>query len=139
MFQRSLTGLLLIGLLIAGGTVFAILTQGAINAFAATMHPEKTYQTAWCDEHKGEMEYVVSGGSRVDCLTEKYAVEVDFAHKWQEAIGQALYYARKTDRAPGIVLIMEKSGDHKYLGRLFYTIKERDEFIKVWTIGPGDL
>lgn len=85
------------------------------------------------------MEYVVSGGSRVDCLTDEYAVEVDFARKWTEAIGQSLYYAHKTDRAPGILLIMEKPDDRKYLGRLFYTIKERDVFIKVWTIGPGDL
>jgi len=110
-----------------------------VAAYAQTIHPEKVYQNAWCAEHKGVTEHVVSGGSRVDCLTDEYAVEVDFARKWQEAIGQAMYYARKTGRKPGIVLIMEHEGDQRYLGRLFYTIKKREEYITVWTIGPGDL
>ena len=36
-----------------------------------------------------------------------YAVEFDFAEKWAEAVGQALYYALKTGKKPAVVLIME--------------------------------
>ena len=38
--------------------------------------------------------------------------------KWAEAIGQALYYAAMTGRKPGIVVIMEKPTDSRYLKRL---------------------
>lgn len=121
------------------GLIAVILTLLPLAASAKTIHPEKDYQTAWCAEAGGVTEHVVSGGSRVDCLTDEHAVEVDFARKWQEAIGQALYYGEKTARTPGILLIMESEDDKRYLGRLFYTIKKQDIYIRVWTIGPGDL
>ena len=35
------------------------------------------------------------------------AVEFDFANKWAECIGQALYYGQKTNRTPACVLIIE--------------------------------
>lgn len=71
-----------------------------VFAYAAHLHPEKAYQQAWCDSNDGVMEVVLSGGSRVDCLTETHAIEVEFAEKWKEAVGQALYYGKKTGRAP---------------------------------------
>ena len=82
-------------------------------------HPESYYQKAWCAQHNGQIEYVLDDGTRVDCLTCEYAIEFDFAPKWAEAIGQALYYALKTNRKPAIVLICEDPAkDLKYLTRL---------------------
>ena len=42
----------------------------------------------------GEMEYVLSDGSRVDIVTEKprEAIEIDWANKRYEGIGQAIFY-----------------------------------------------
>lgn len=85
------------------------------------------------------MEYVLDDQARVDCLTDEYAIEFDFANKWAEAIGQALYYAKKTGRRPGIVLIMESSGDQKYLSRLNNAIKNNIPSIKIWTIIPLEI
>ena len=66
------------------------------------------------------MEYKLDDNTRVDCLTNEYAVEFDFASKWSESIGQSLYYALKTDLKPAVVLIMEKPAkDLKYLNRLY--------------------
>lgn len=48
---------------------------------------EKYYQTEMCQELGGEMEYLLFDKTRVDCLTDEYAIEVDFAKKWAEAIG----------------------------------------------------
>ena len=110
-----------------------------VYAHSQTIHPEKAYQKAWCAKNGGVTEHVVSGGSRVDCLTDTHAVEVDFARKWQEAIGQSLYYGEKTGRTPAILLIMEKEDDKRFLGRLWYTIKKKGIYIRIWTIGPGDL
>ena len=111
----------------------------AFEANAKTTHHEKEYQKVWCEKSDGITEVVLQGKSRVDCLTLTHAVEVEFGRKWQEAIGQALYYAKKTGRAPGIVLIMEGKEDNKYLSRLIYTVKKNYPFIRVWTIRPKDL
>ncbi len=70
-------------------------------------------------------------------MTEEYAIEFDFAKKWAESIGQALYYAMETDKKPGVVLILEDPKDERYLKRLLEVSEEYK--IKVWTIGPSDL
>lgn len=105
----------------------------------ASEYPERAYQEAWCAKNGGITEVVLRGGSRVDCLTETHAVEVEFAYKWKEAIGQALYYGKKTGRTPGIVLIKEKPEDQKYLGRLIYTARKNYPFIKIWVMGTEDI
>lgn len=98
---------------------------------------EKDYQRWWCEKHNGEMEYRLKDGTRVDCLTPEYAVEVEFAHKWAESIGQALYYARSTARKPGVLLILKDKGEERFLKRLKVVAKEQG--IKVWTVRPKDL
>lgn len=71
------------------------------------------------------MEYLLDDNSRVDCLTDTHAVEVEFAHKWKEAVGQALYYSIKTKHKPGIVVIIENPDrDIKHLKRLRTVTKE---------------
>ena len=88
-------------------------------AAAKHAHKEKEYQKAWCDAHGGVMEYRLPDGARVDCLTNEYAVEFDFAPKWAESIGQALYYGIETGRKPAVVLIMEDPvKDRRYMARL---------------------
>ena len=57
-------------------------------------------------------------GTRVDLLGEDYAWEVDWSHKWAEAIGQSLYYAEMTGRKPGVILLTrDKATDRRYLYR----------------------
>lgn len=79
---------------------------------------EKHYQTELCNKLGGEMEVVLKDKTRVDCLTDEYAIEVDFAKKWAEGIGQSLYYAEMTGKKPAIGLIMIKDSDSRYLKRL---------------------
>ncbi len=114
--------------------IAALTLHISVPAYAKHKFKEKEYQKFWCDKAGGVMEYVVSGGSRVDCLTDTHAVEVEFAPKWKEAVGQALYYGKKTKRTPGILLILESKADNKYLGRLVYTIKKNYPFVRVWVI-----
>jgi len=102
---------------------------------AAAVFPERAYQSAWCNRHGGVMEVVMFDRTRLDCLLPEYAVEVDFAHKWAEAIGQAMHYARLTGKPPGILLIIESPDDEKHLMRL----RETAYWIRVWTIRPEDI
>lgn len=119
--------------------ITALTLYTSAPAYGKHKFKEKEYQKVWCDKAGGVMEHVVSGGSRVDCLTDTHAVEVEFAPKWKESVGQALYYGKKTKRTPGILLILESKADNKYLGRLIYTIKKNYPFVRVWTIRPEAL
>lgn len=86
---------------------------------------EKYYQTKMCQELGGKIEYVLPDKTRVDCLTNEYAIEVDFAKKWAEAIGQSLYYAQITGKKPAIGFIVE-DGDDRYIKRV-KTVSEKFE------------
>lgn len=98
-------------------TIFFVFS-GSI-AQAKHLHLEKEYQVSWCKKFGGEMEYVLPDGARIDVLTKEYAVEFDFAQKWAESIGQALYYGIVTNKKPAVVLIMENpTKEYKYLQRL---------------------
>ena len=72
---------------------FAVFVVGV--AIAKHKMPEREYVSQHC---AGDMEYVLPGRTRVDCLTDKYAIEFDFASKWAEALGQSLHYAYATGR-----------------------------------------
>lgn len=106
----------------------------SFDVFAGShLRKEKDYQASWCNEHGGIQEYVLDDRARVDCLLPGYAVEFDFASKWAESAGQALYYGLKTGRQAGVVLIMENPRQEaKYLKRL-KTIAEQYG-IAVWTM-----
>lgn len=106
--------------------------------YAKHLHKEAEYQAYWCNKHGGQMEYKLNDKTRIDCLTDTLAVEVDFAPKWHECIGQALYYAKKTNRIPACVLIMENENDIRFLYRLRYTVydKKKIEQFRTFTIKP---
>lgn len=98
---------------------------------AKHLHKERYYQQQFCKEIRGIQEYKLKDGSRVDCLTNDYAIEVDFSNKWSEAIGQSLYYSIMTGKKAGIYLIIENKEEEKYLYRLNRVAKKFN--IKVWT------
>ena len=82
-------------------------------------HKEKYYQTLLCEELDGVMEQSLLDRTRIDCLTNEYAIEVDFAKKWAESVGQSLYYALKTGKKPAVGLIIrENKKDRRRLKRL---------------------
>lgn len=83
------------------------------------LYKEAEYQAYWCNKHGGVMEYRLKTGERVDCVLPEYAVEVDFAKKWNECVGQALSYASVLNKNPKCVLILEdKTKEMKYKKRL---------------------
>ncbi len=97
------------------------------------LHKERHYQDHFCKHLGGISEFRLADKTRVDCLLEKYAIEVDFASKWAESIGQSLYYAQQTSRKPAVLLIMEDiQRDQKYLRRLVDV--STLHHIDVWTI-----
>lgn len=85
--------------------------------FATTTHakhkmPEREYVSQHCT---GKIEFILPDRTRVDCLTDEYAIEFDFASKWAEALGQSLHYAYSTQRLPAISLILESNKDMRFV------------------------
>jgi len=115
--------------------IAAIILLVATTASAKHLRYEREYQAEWCSTAGGATEHRLEDGTRVDCLTDQYAIEFDFASKWAESIGQALYYGICTDKTPGVVLILEKETDKRYLPRLKAVAEEHG--ITVWTMGPA--
>ncbi len=102
-------------------------------AQAKHLHKEAYYQKIICNKFKGQIEYVLPDKTRIDCLTSRYAIEIDFAEKWAESIGQSLYYGAMTDRKSGVILIMERGAkDMKYLKR--FRKASEGLGITLWTI-----
>ena len=77
---------------------------------------EKDYVNMYCN---GQIEYVLPDKTRVDCLTDEYAIEFDYAKKWAESIGQSLYYSKMTNKKPAVAIIVKKESDKKYINRIF--------------------
>ncbi len=82
-------------------------------------HNEKYYQTQLCNELDGVMEQSLLDRTRIDCLTDEYAIEVDFSKKWAESVGQSLYYAEMTGKKPAVGFIMrDNKKDNRHLKRV---------------------
>ena len=101
--------------------------------------PERYYQDKFALEINGETEVVTGDGTRCDILTETHAIEVDFARKWGEAIGQSLNYSFQLNRRAGILLILESPSDRRHLIRVNSIIQNFNLPIDVWEISAEDM
>lgn len=103
--------------------ILCILFFSSSSCISALAERESYFQQSFAKKCNGKTEVVMTDGTRCDILTEDYAMEVDFAHKWAEAIGQSLNYARLTGKRAGIVLIMKKNKDEHHLDRVLKIIE----------------
>ena len=104
--------------------LFVTLLSVGCSTTNVKKYNERYYQTQLCEKLDGEMEFVLEDRTRVDCLTDEYAIEVDFAKKWAEGVGQALFYAKMTGKKPAVGFIMNTQKDKRYLRRLHTLAKE---------------
>ena len=91
---------------------------------AARLHPERWYQQQWQAQYGGEIEVVLPDKTRCDWVNAEYAIEFDFADKWAEAIGQALYYASRLNKKAAIVLIIEDEAEERFWLRMNVVIEK---------------
>lgn len=91
---------------------------------------EGEYVKQWCTPNIGKREFVLIDNTRVDCLTKEYAIEFDFAKKWAESVGQAMYYGKMTNKKPAVAIIKKSPLDEKYIQR----IKKINPDLKIFVI-----
>lgn len=113
------------------GLALGVVLLWLLGGCASHPRHERDYQEVFCERIGGETEVALADRTRVDCVNERYAVEVDFARKWAEGIGQSLYYAQQTGRQPAVALIMDE-GETRYLKRLEAVARQYD--IKIFII-----
>gem|GEM_PF-579509 len=102
-----------------GLTSAAFIVKPAPAPAAPEVWHERDYQAVWAAAHHGKTEVRLPDAARIDIVTDTHAIEVDYAKKWGEAIGQALYYAAETGKTPGILLIIAPDGsDDRYVRRI---------------------
>ena len=104
----------------------------AASAYAMS---EAEYQKEWCAKHNGEIDYKTQEKTTVDCLTDTYSVELDYAEKWVQAMRKSRDHSLSTGKAPGVVLILQNSADEKHLFKLRQVVEKRRLGIKIWTVG----
>lgn len=85
----------------------------ALLALLATAVPapsaewkERDYQRVLCEGMRLEVSLADAG--RADCVSETHAIEVEWADKFKEGVGQALTYGQKTALIPGLILICRR-------------------------------
>lgn len=99
--------------------IVLVLMLIASTAFSQlTKMRESYYQNGFATIMKGQKEVVLFDGTRVDVLTDTFAIEVDFAEKWSQSVGQALYYGDVLNKKPGILLVVNGSNDERFVKRL---------------------
>ena len=117
-----------------------ILIITILPVYSARIYSESVYQKSWCNKRGGVTEYRLNDNTRVDCLLPDMAVEFDFANKWAECIGQAIYYGKMTNRQAACVLIMERGEkDLKYLKRLRRAAYRKGVNLRTFTIKPEQI
>lgn len=101
--------------------LFFLITAVVISSLTEDQEPikknEAYYQIQFCKKKNGVTEVVLPDRIRVDCLTDDYAIEVDWAKKWAESIGQSLFYTDITNKKAGVALIVGEK-DQRYLKRI---------------------
>ena len=101
---------------------------------AERLNSESYYQKIAAEKYSGETEVSMPDGTRCDIVTETHAIEVDFADKWGEAIGQSLNYAFQTNKRGGIILIIENATDTRHAIRVNSIIRHYDLPVTLWVI-----
>lgn len=111
-------------------SLIALLLFSVAVMFSQERQRESYYQEEFAKVLGGETEVVLSDRTRVDIVTDKYAIEVDFGYKWAESIGQALYYEKMLDKQAGVLLVVEGHEEERFINRLMAVAVEHG--IKVW-------
>ena len=99
---------------------------------------EAFYRDYWAKKKGGlRTEVRCPDGTRCDIVSDKYAIEVDWAYKWYEGFGQALWYGFQLNKKPALLLILRSSADSKFVIKVNSLAKHHGIDLQVETIGPG--
>ena len=103
-----------------------------VRSFSADLKTENEWSDLIAEKLKGDREFAVKSG-RVDILTDEHAIEVEWASKWKQSIGQSLWYSFQTNRKAKVILLLKKESDENYARMLRSVILHNELKIEVET------
>ena len=86
-----------------------------------------------CKIQRGQTEVYVSKRSRVDCVTAKYVIEVDYADLWKRNIDQALRYGKDSGKKAKLVLVVEDKSELSYVKKARAEVKLKSLNLEIET------
>lgn len=105
----------------------------ATGLFSQERQRESYYQTKFAEVVNGETEVVLSDRTRVDIVTDTHVIEVDFAEKWAESIGQSLHYeGMLNNKKAGVLLVIEGKEEERFIDRLVGVAAKHNIDVWVW-------
>lgn len=73
---------------------------------STTSANELTQARRLAAKYSAQVEVRLPDDSRVDLLSGTHAIEVDWAPKWAEAVGQAIHYSLLAGKKPAVILLL---------------------------------
>ena len=104
--------------IIAAMTGPVLIAASVIISAAAPPTYETSIAKRLAPKYHAKLEVRLWDGARADLVSDKVAWEVDWAKKWAEGVGQALYYAQVLEKEPGVILLTkDRKSDARYIYR----------------------
>lgn len=130
-------------LLIGATTCLTLLLSGMSSIAWSTEHDEADYveklaktmrygretKTGYT-EGPARTQVRLQNDTICDIIATGVAIEVEFAPKWAESIGQSLSYAESTGLSPVVILLLREPADARFIRRILPVAERAD--IKVW-------
>jgi len=105
----------------------------SVSAFSQTRQRESYYQQKFAAIVNGETEVILEDRTRVDIVTDTHVIEVDFAEKWAESIGQALHYeGMLNNKQAGVLLVLDLDREERFLDRLVGVAAKHGIDVWIW-------
>jgi len=109
--------------------IIFVLLLASLTSYSQQL--ERYYRNGFATIMNGQQDVrIPSTGRRVDIVTDTFAIEVDFAEKWSQSVGQTLYYSEKLNKKAGILLVVNGMFDDRYVKRLMSVAYKHN--ITVW-------
>lgn len=74
---------------------------------SSSLADERAEARRLAPKYAAQPEVRMTDGTVCDLVSETEAIEIDYAPKWAEAVGQSLHYAEMTGKKAGIILLLE--------------------------------
>lgn len=94
-------------------------------------YQDADYKNAVCDLMNGTTEVKIKGYGRADCVSDKYAAEIEFVDLWSQGIAQAERYAKGTKKKGLLALIAENDVENSLAKNIKVKLNKSNPKIEV--------
>lgn len=102
-------------------------------------YQDADYKNAICSLLNGKTEVVIKGHGRADCVTDKYAMEVEFVDLWEQGVEQTERYAKGSKKEGLLALVAENEEENTRANSIKSKLRETNSKINVRVYSTEEL